>query len=345
MRGPAAGAMGNQQSERGMRFRAIPPLAQPLLVRGQLHQSQVAPDLALGQPVGGQMLAALRLDAVQRGAAPGHAPGHGLEHLGVHAFVAFGVVAHAGRRVQVDGLERAHEGPAQRQTVADAGVHVLDAGVAIGHQPERLVQQRALQPVDDEAVDLAPHHDGLLAGLGQQAARALDAGGVGPGRRHDFHGRDQIRWIDRMRHQATRAARQVGREMRRQQRRGRAGQDRASRRQAIQLGIDATLAVQPFGRAFLHVVGVPQRVLHAPDGLQRRQQLVHRAPAQQARLRQARRHLAREGQRLPDLRGLAVPQADTVPAARIHQGPCPADQARADDCHIRHAALSAARAA
>ena len=54
-----------------MGFKAAPPLAQPLLVRGQFHQAQVAPDLALGQPVGGQMLAALRLDAVQRGAAQG----------------------------------------------------------------------------------------------------------------------------------------------------------------------------------------------------------------------------------------------------------------------------------
>ena len=179
---------GNQQSERGMGFRQLPPLAQPLLVRGQFHQAQVAPDLALGQPVGGQMLAALRLDAVQCVAAPGHAPGHGLEHPGVHAFVAFGVVAHAGRGVQVDGLERAHE--AQR-SANRRGCRCPRPRRRHSRRPPAGTPRAAarLQPVDDEAVDLAPHHDGLLAGLGQQAAARARRRRRRSGRRHDFHGR------------------------------------------------------------------------------------------------------------------------------------------------------------
>ena len=55
--------------------------------------------------------------------------------------IAFGVVAHAAGRVEVDGLERPHEAPAQRQALADADVDVLDAGVAVGDEPERLLQQ------------------------------------------------------------------------------------------------------------------------------------------------------------------------------------------------------------
>ena len=55
--------------------------------------------------------------------------------------------------------------------VADADVDILDAGVALGHEAERLLEQRALQTVHDKAVDLALHHDRRMAGERAEALR------------------------------------------------------------------------------------------------------------------------------------------------------------------------------
>src|SRR6218665_2174375 len=51
---------------------------------------------------------------------------------GAGGWVGSGVVEQAGRCVQVDGLERAHEGPAQAQAVLEQLVQVLHRGIAAG---------------------------------------------------------------------------------------------------------------------------------------------------------------------------------------------------------------------
>ena len=113
-----------------------------------------------------------RLDVVHDRAGPIDAPLHLRKDVRIDALVALDVVAHAARRVEVDGLERPHEGPAQRKAFADADIDVLDAGIAVGDEPEGFLQQRALHPVHDEAVELALHHDRRLAG-GDAGRRAL----------------------------------------------------------------------------------------------------------------------------------------------------------------------------
>src|SRR6185369_17934203 len=98
-----------------------------------------AAKLRLRQPA-----AALPLHPVDDRSGPVDAALHrGMEPL-VNVLVALDIVAHAARRVEVDRLERPHEGPAQRQPFANADVDVLDAGIAVGDQAECLVEESAL---------------------------------------------------------------------------------------------------------------------------------------------------------------------------------------------------------
>ena len=85
--------------------------------------------------------------------------------------VALRIIAHAAGRIEVDGLERPHEGPAQRKPFPDADVDILDRGVAVGDEAEGLFEKRPLHAVHDEAVELALHHDRRLAGGDEEIAR------------------------------------------------------------------------------------------------------------------------------------------------------------------------------
>ena len=58
---------------------------------------------------------------------------------------------------QPEGLERAHERPAQAAAVADRIVDFADRGQIIAHQPQGLAPQRLHQPVGDEGIVFAPH--------------------------------------------------------------------------------------------------------------------------------------------------------------------------------------------
>ena len=59
----------------------------------------------------------------------------------------------------------------KRQALADADIDVLDAAVAVGDEAERLLEQRTLHAVHDEAVELALHHDRRLADAAEDIAR------------------------------------------------------------------------------------------------------------------------------------------------------------------------------
>ena len=62
--------------------------------------------------------------------------------------------------VQVDRLEGADHGPAATEPVADDAVDVVDRDDTVSDEAVGLTEQRALEPVEDEALDLRPDvHD------------------------------------------------------------------------------------------------------------------------------------------------------------------------------------------
>src|SRR5436309_129907 len=77
-----------------------------------------------------------------------------------------------GGRVQIDGLHRPHEGPAQAEPVLDRLVEILSRHIALIDQPERLVEQRRLQAIEDEALELAIDRDRHLTRALHQRAGA-----------------------------------------------------------------------------------------------------------------------------------------------------------------------------
>ncbi len=128
----------------------------------------------------------------------------------------------------------------------------------------------------NEAVELALHDDRRVAGSFQEIGGAPDRFRGCPWRRHHFGRRDDVGRIERMNHQAARAAGQRRGELRRQDRRGRAGQDGLRHRRGIEARKDPPLDLDVFGRVLLHVIGPAERLLergrdaHAGADLTRR---------------------------------------------------------------------------
>src|SRR5262245_60634494 len=112
--------------------------------------------------------------------------------------IAPAVVRDTARRVELDGLERPHERPAQAQSVLQRLVEILRRDVAVFNQTKRLRQQHRLQPVEDEPLDLALDDDRRLAdGLVNRLGLGDDLGRR-PRRADELHERDEMRWVDRM---------------------------------------------------------------------------------------------------------------------------------------------------
>ena len=161
-------------------FRFPMSLAARALVRDERHKPPVAPELALAEVVLRQLRAPVALDGLEHLAGPVDAALHLREETLVDVLVALDIVADAAGRIEVDGLERTHERPAQRQAFADADIDILDRGVAVGDEAEGLLEQRALHAVHDEAVELALHHDRRLAGRDEEVrgSRSTTSGDV-----------------------------------------------------------------------------------------------------------------------------------------------------------------------
>src|SRR5579862_3590987 len=85
------------------------------LVLEQRHEAPVAPDRPRGELALLQALAPVALDFVQGRSRPLHRPHLRWRQALIDALVAQDIVAHALRRVEVDGLEGPHEAPAQCQ--------------------------------------------------------------------------------------------------------------------------------------------------------------------------------------------------------------------------------------
>ncbi len=99
---------------------------------------------------------------------------------------------------QVEGLERAHERPAQAEPVAHRPVDVVGRGVALGPQRDRLAQHRGLEPVEDEPRDLLADDDRRLTDPPQQVDGPLGDVRVGRRRRGDLDDRDDLDRVGRV---------------------------------------------------------------------------------------------------------------------------------------------------
>src|SRR5579884_672750 len=149
-------------------------------------------------PIRRRLGAARALDIFQPRSGPIDAPLHLLEEILVEPLVALHVIAHAGRRVEIDRLERPHERPAQGEALSDPDIDVLRRRIAVGDEAEGFFEQGALQTIHDEAVELALHHDRRLAGFDEEGAGALDDVGRRPRRWDDLSRRNEVGRIERM---------------------------------------------------------------------------------------------------------------------------------------------------
>src|SRR5580698_10870610 len=156
-------------------------LVRPALMRRERNQAAIPPGLALAEPIRGQAFAPLGFNLFHDRPAPIDAPLGRWEYAGIDALIAVGIVADPGGSVEVNGLERSHEGPAQRESLTNAHIDVLHPRISLLDKAEGLLQERALQPVHDEAVELALHDDRRMAGRAQEICGALDKCWVRPG--------------------------------------------------------------------------------------------------------------------------------------------------------------------
>ena len=135
---------------------------------------------------------------------------HLLLHLCIQRTVTIAVIRQAAGRVQVDGLKRAHEAPAQAEAVFHQRIEIGRRNDIVGEQAKRLGQQRALQAVQCETVDLLPDGRWHLPGFDHDRAGAFGDRRIGPGRGADLDQRDKVRRVHRVRDQAALPGRQMG---------------------------------------------------------------------------------------------------------------------------------------
>ena len=243
--------------------------------------------------------------------------------------VAPAVVGDPARCIQLDGFKRTHEGPAQAQSVADRVVEILRTDVAFLHEAERLGQQRDLQPVQDEAVDLALHVDRHLADAFEHRARAAARLLRGPRRTAQLDHRNQVRRIDRMGDDAARAAGELLGELRGDDRRRRRREHGVARRQRVHLRKGRALGVERLGSAFLDEVDGAHGLLERVDDrhARRRGGGIRHQPVRRQLLERRRDP---SGGRRP-LRRERVPDAHRPAGAREDIGPGAPDQSGTDD--------------
>ena len=242
-------------------------------------------------------------------------------------------VGDATRRIEFDGGERPHGRPAQSQAFAHGLVEIGCGDVPLAHQAHRLGQQRALQAIEDEAVELAPDHHRHLSDGAHHGMCALQRRCVRPRRAAKLDDGDQMRRIHRMGDDTARTPGERLGEARRGNGRGRACENRLGRRRRVERGKEVALDVDVLGRAFLHPLDV------ADGGAQ----LVapHNASGGVACVGdQAKRRLLLEIARDMSLCARAlcgVAVEDLVRPAGACKDHCPgtADESRTNDCRAR----------
>src|SRR5450432_125909 len=224
-------------------------------MRGKRHQAPVAPALALRKLADWRTCATLGLNRFEHRTRPIDPPLYGRENPGIDGLVPLDVGPDACRRIEIDGLERAHERPTQGKPVPNADIDVLRRYDAFGDEPERLFKKRSLHTVHDKAVDLALHDYWRMAGRAQERRRPFDRGRVGPRGRDHFRGGNQIGRIDRVNdHTPFPPFERLG-EFRGQNRRGRTRKYGARVRNGIEPRKYLTLQSDVFGGVLLNMLG------------------------------------------------------------------------------------------
>ena len=303
---------------------------------GEGHQPAIAPGAAFGQLIAWQDRAALRVDLTQQGIiGPLERPVLTLDRL-VQGAVAPEIVRDAVGRVEIDGLERAHERPPEADPGLDRGVDVGGRGDAVLDHAQRRAEQRRLHAVGDEALDLLVQPDRRLADPGHEVMGALDHGRIGPRCRAQLDQGRHERRVDRMRDQAAVAARDVLGEARRRDARGRAREDRLRAGETIELGVHLALDLDPLRHALLDVGGAGER-LGEPGGVadppEHRMRILDQPEA--GEIGEPRRDgIARRLER----RRLGIVQHDLVAGPAEHDRPGLTDQAAADQRDPFHGA-------
>jgi hypothetical protein len=155
------------------------------------------------------------------------------------------------------------------------------AGKAVGDEPKRFFQKRALEAVHDEAVEFALHHQRRLADGDHQRPRPLDDLRRRPWRRDDLRRGDQVGRVDRVDDEAAVPAGQRLGEGGGQDRRGRGGEHRIGWRERIEPGEDRPLHLDVLRRVLLDVAGAGERRVQVVLAADRGEHLVGRPAAEQ----------------------------------------------------------------
>ena len=263
-----------------------------------------------------------------------------LAALGSHALVGRphprGVHLDSAARVEIGRLEGPDHRPAPAEPFADDPVYVVDADDAVADEAVRLAQQRALEPVEDEPLELArERHDAHSSRL-EDRGGAVDDVGARERRRNELDDRQQVRRVTGVCDQAAVAAGELCRDRGGRDRRRARGEDRVGRCEAVELREELLLQPEALGRALLHVRGARDGILYAgrrsDTGGNRRRRLAEQ-PESRELVEPGAQLLGRQ---LEPLR-IGILERHGRAAAREDDRPCHADASRADDPDVeRH---------
>ena len=153
-----------------------------------------------------------------------------------------------------DGLERPDHGPAAAEALADDPVDVLDADDAVAHEAVRLAQQRALQPVEDEPLDLArqPHDAHARRPRASPAARSTTSGRVNGAGTSSTTG-SRYGGLPGARRGSARGPASSPANAEAGERRGARGEHRSGGAARVEPGEELALQLEALGRALLDV--------------------------------------------------------------------------------------------
>ena len=121
-----------------------------------------------------------------------------------------------------------------------------------------------------------------------------------------------------------------------QQGRGRARQHRLGARDAVELGVERLLHLDPLRRILLDMDDAVERVLETAGRAEAPAHLFRRRPVQQIVALQILQRLVDEGERLLRGGGIGIGDRHLMTGPRKADRPGPADESRADDGYLGH---------